>query len=107
MADVIEITDKNFEEQVLKSTVPVLVDFWAVWCGPCRMMGPIVEQVAGDYTGKLKVGKLNVDDNPDTAARFGVRGIPTMILFANGKVKAQTVGAQPKETLKGFIDGNI
>jgi len=107
MAEVIEVTDGNFEEQVLKSSLPVLVDFWAVWCGPCRMMGPVVEQMASEYDGKVKVGKLNVDDNPDTAARYGVRGIPTLILFSNGKVKAQTVGAQPREALKGFIDGNL
>jgi len=107
MSDLIEVTDGNFEEQVLKSNLPVLVDFWAVWCGPCRMMGPIVDQMAVEYAGKVKVGKLNVDDNPDTAARYGVRGIPTLILFANGKVKAQTVGAQPGEALKGFIDSNI
>jgi thioredoxin 1 len=107
MAEVIEVTDGNFEEQVLKSTLPVLIDFWAVWCGPCRMMGPVVEQMAAEFDGKVKIGKLNVDDNPDTAARYGVRGIPTLILFSNGKAKAQTVGAQPKETLKGFINANI
>lgn len=107
MSEVMEFTDGNFEDQVLKSAVPVLVDFWAVWCGPCRMMAPVVDQLASDYAGKVKVGKLNVDDNPDIAARYGVRGIPTLILFANGKVKAQTVGAQPRETLKGFIDSNI
>jgi len=107
MAEVFQVTDGNFEEQVLKSSLPVLVDFWAVWCGPCRMMGPIVEQMATEYAGKVKVGKLNVDDNPDTAARYGVRGIPTLILFSNGKVKAQTVGAQPRDMLKGFIDSNI
>jgi len=107
MADILELLDSNFEEQVLKSEIPVLVDFWAPWCGPCRMMGPVVEQVAGDYKGKLKVGKLNVDDSPDLAARYGVRGIPTLILFKSGKVKAQTVGAQPREMLKNFIDNNI
>jgi len=107
MADVLEVMDSNFDEQVLKSTIPVLVDFWAAWCGPCRMMSPIVDQVAGDYPGKLKVAKLNVDDSPDIAARYGVRGIPTLILFSGGKVKAQTVGAQPREALKEFIDHNI
>ena len=107
MSDVLEVMDSNFEEQVLKSTLPVLVDFWAAWCGPCRMLSPIVDQVAGDYPGKLKVAKLNVDDSPDIAARYGVRGIPTLILFKSGKVKAQTVGAQPREALKEFIDSNI
>jgi thioredoxin 1 len=107
MSEVVELKDSNFEQEVLKSTLPVLVDFWAVWCGPCRMMGPVVEQAASEYKGRLKVGKLNVDDNPDLAARYGVRGIPTLILFANGKVKAQTVGAQPREVLKSFIDSNL
>jgi len=107
MSEVLELVDANFEQEVLKSSVPVLVDFWAAWCGPCRMMSPVVDQVASEYNGKVKVGKLNVDDSPDIAARYGVRGIPTLILFKFGKVKAQTVGAQPKETLKGFLDSNI
>jgi len=107
MSEAVELMDSNFEQEVLKSAVPVLVDFWAAWCGPCRMMGPIVEQVASEYKGRLKVAKLNVDDSPDLAARYGVRGIPTLILFANGKVKAQSVGAQPREMLKGFLDSNL
>ena len=101
------LTDANFEEQVLKSELPVLVDFWASLCGPCRMVGPIVEELAKEYSGRLKVGKLNVDDNPGTASTYGIRSIPTLILFKDGKIKSQSIGAQPKEMLKSFIDKNI
>lgn len=99
-----ELTDQNFEAEVLKSELPTLVDFWAPWCGPCRMVGPIVEELAQDYAGKLKVGKLNVDHNQNTAAQYGVRSIPTLILFKGGKIFSQTVGAQPKSELVKFID---
>ncbi len=104
---VIEITDANFENEVLKSELPVLVDFWAPWCAPCRFIAPVVEEIAKEYAGKLKVGRLNVDENPEVSARYGIRAIPTLILFKNGESVAQTMGAQPKEALKEFIDQNI
>ncbi|OGP57922.1 MAG: thioredoxin [Deltaproteobacteria bacterium RBG_13_61_14] len=99
-----ELNDQNFEAEVLKSELPALVDFWAPWCGPCRMVGPMVEELAKEYAGKIKVGKLNVDDNINTAAQYGVRSIPTLILFKGGKVASQTVGAQPKAELVKFIN---
>lgn len=104
---VIELTDTNFEEEVIKSSIPTLVDFWAPWCGPCRMVSPIVEELAKEFSGRLKVGKLNVDNNQDTAAKYGIRSIPTLIIFKNGKQVAQTVGAQPKESLKKFIEQKL
>jgi len=98
MADVI-ITDANFDSEVLKNNKPVLVDFWAVWCGPCQMQGPIVEEVAKEMTGKAKVGKLNVDENPATAQKFSIMSIPTIMIFKSGTVAKQFVGVQSKETL--------
>ncbi len=95
----ITFTDKSFEEEVIKSDKPVLVDFWAEWCGPCKMQGPIIEEVAKDYEGKAKVGKLEVDQNPQTAQKFGVMSIPTMIIFKAGKVVWQGVGLQQKDAL--------
>ncbi len=95
----LELTDKNFEEEVLKSDKPVLVDFWAPWCGPCQMMGPIIEETAKEAKDTAKVGKLNVDENPETAQKYGVMSIPTLIIFKKGENSKQLVGVQSKEVL--------
>lgn len=107
MSDLLQVTDANFEEEVLKSELPVLIDFWAPWCGPCRMIGPIVEELAGDYTGKVKVAKMNVDENQNTPSKYGIRGIPTVILFKNGELAEQVVGAVPKSKLTTMIDSHL
>jgi thioredoxin 1 len=103
----VEITDGNFESEVLKSSLPVLIDFWAVWCGPCRLIAPIVEELAGEYSGKLKIGKLDVDNNQKTAMDYGIRSIPTLLIFSGGQEVGRIVGAVPKqgivEKLKSFI----
>ena len=107
MADesiLVNVNDKNFTSEVLDSTVPVLVDFWATWCGPCRSISPIVEELAKEFTGKVKVTKLNVDENPSTPGQYGVRGIPTLILFKGGKILDQIVGAVPKARLKAMLE---
>jgi thioredoxin 1 len=104
---VAHVTDSNFEAEVMKSGTPVLVDFWAPWCGPCRAIAPIVEELADDYAGRLKVVKVNVDDNPMTPARFGVRGIPNLIIVKNGQVAEQIVGAVPKQHLVRAVDTAI
>jgi len=101
------ITDENFEPEVLKSEVPVLVDYWAEWCGPCKSIAPILEEVAREYGGRLKVTKINVDENQQVPARFGIRGIPTLMLFKNGNVEATRVGALSKSQLTAFLDSNI
>ena len=100
-------TDNAFDQDVLNSDVPVLVDFWAEWCGPCRMMSPTVDAIASEYAGKLKVGKLNVDDNPGTAQRFFVRGIPTLLLFKGGQLVEQRVGAMGKGDVQKMIDPHV
>src|SRR3989339_1176202 len=102
-----EINDQQFETEVLKSTVPVLVDFWAPWCGPCKMLGPIVEELSGEFAGKAKVGKVNVDDNQELAARFGIRGIPTVMLFKGGKMVGTFVGLRSKEDLAAALNGAV
>jgi len=104
MGHEIEITDGNFETEVVQSTVPVLIDFWAPWCGPCRMVSPIVEEIASDYEGKLKVGKLNTDDNQRTAARFGIMSIPTLMIFKGGEARERIIGAQPKNAIVSKIN---
>ena len=100
----IEITDANFEEIVLKSTKPVMVDFWAEWCGPCRMLGPIIEEVSNDYEGKAVVGKLDVDSNQEFAAKFGVRNIPTVLVFDKGEMVKRQVGVSPKNIYTESLD---
>ena len=104
---VLHITDKSFDLEVLRSDVPVLVDFWATWCAPCRAIAPIVEEMAEAYSGKVKIVKVNVDENPSTPGKYGVRGIPTLILFKNGEVVDQVVGAVPKSQVKGLIEKAI
>ena len=102
-ANVIEVTDSNFDSDVLKSQIPVLVDFWAVWCAPCRAIAPHVEAIAGEYAGKLRVGKLDIDANPEIPSQFEVRSIPTLLLFKDGKVLGQLVGAVPRAKLDDFV----
>ncbi len=104
---ILEVTDANFDQEVLKSDQPVLIDFWAVWCGPCKALSPIVDQVAESYSGKVKVAKMNVDQNPGTPGRYGIRGIPTLLIFKDGQVKEQIVGYVPKETIEKVIDKHM
>jgi thioredoxin 1 len=103
MADVLAVSDESFEREVLQADTPVLVDFWAPWCAPCRAIAPIVEELSREYDGKLKVVKMNVDDNPKTPSQYGVRGIPTLLVIQGGQVKEQLVGAQPKAKLVSAI----
>ncbi|HUT55625.1 MAG TPA: thioredoxin [bacterium] len=105
--NVLELNTGNFEAEALKSEIPVLVDFWAEWCGPCRTVGPTVAQLADEYQGKIKFCKLNVDQAREVASQYGIRSIPTLMLFKAGNVKDTIIGAQPKENLKAFLDKNI
>ncbi|MDQ7773202.1 MAG: thioredoxin [Elusimicrobiales bacterium] len=107
MSNEIQITDANFDQEVVQSAVPVLVDFWAPWCGPCRMIGPVIEELAKEYAGKVKVGKLNTDENPETASKYQISAIPTILFFKGGKMVKDAVGLQPKEELKKIMDSLI
>jgi len=104
---IVYITDDSFEQDVLQSDVPVLVDYWAEWCGPCKMIAPLLEEVVDEYDGKLKIAKLNIDENPNTPPKFGIRGIPTLMIFKDGDVEATKVGALSKSQLTAFIDSNL
>ena len=104
---ILYVTDDIFEEEVIRASDPVLVDYWAEWCGPCKMIAPILEEIASEYTDKIKVAKLNIDDNPQTPPKYGIRGIPTLMLFKDGNVEATKVGALSKSQLTAFIDSNI
>ncbi len=105
--NIVYLSDAGFEAEVLKSDVPVLVDYWAEWCGPCRMIAPILEEIAKDYAGRVKVAKLNIDENPGTPPKYGIRGIPTLMLFKGGAVAATKVGALSKSQLASFLDGQL
>jgi thioredoxin 1 len=105
--NIIHLSDATFETEVLQSSVPVLVDYWAEWCGPCKMIAPILDEISKEYEGKLKIAKLNIDENAQTPAKFGIRGIPTLMIFKNGNVEATKVGALSKSQLTTFIDSNI
>jgi thioredoxin 1 len=102
-----QFTDSNFEAEVLKSDKPVLVDFWAEWCGPCRMVGPIVDEIANEYEGKVSVGKMNVDENPDIPSKYGIRSIPTLLVFKNGELVEKIVGAVPKSSITSKIEPHM
>ena len=102
-----EVTDQSFDREVLQSQQPVLVDFWAAWCAPCRMLAPTIDQVADDYAGKAKIVKLNVDDNAETSGRYNIRGIPTLLLFKDGELKDQIVGATSKDHISRLIDAQL
>jgi len=104
---IVHITDGTFDSEVLKATTPVLVDFWAEWCGPCKMIAPVLEQIAGEYAGRLRVAKVDVDSNQGTAMRYGIRSIPTLLLFRDGAVQAQQVGMLSKDTLKKLLDSKL
>jgi thioredoxin 1 len=104
---ILYVTDDTFETEVIKSSNPVLVDYWAEWCGPCKMIAPILEEIAGEYTGKVTIAKLNIDENPQTPPKYGIRGIPTLMLFKDGNVEATKVGALSKSQLAAFLDSNI
>ena len=107
MSEISHVTDDTFEAEVLKSDVPVLVDYWAEWCGPCKVIAPVLEEIAAEFDGKIRVCKLDIDSNEDTPPKYGIRGIPTLMLFKNGAVEATKVGALSKSQLTAFLDSNI
>ena len=104
---IVHTTDATFAQDVLQSDKPVLLDFWAEWCGPCKVIAPILDEIAGEYQDRVKIAKLNIDENPQTPHKFGIRGIPTLILFKNGTLEAQKVGAVSKSQLSAFLDSNL
>ncbi len=104
---IVYLSDASFEQDVIKSEIPVLVDYWAEWCGPCRMIAPILDEIATEYAGRVKVAKLNIDENPATPPKYGIRGIPTLMLFKDGAVAATKVGALSKSQLAAFLDGQL
>jgi len=106
-SDIVYVTDDSFEQEVLQSEIPVLVDYWAEWCGPCKMIAPILDEIVGEYAGKLKVAKLNIDENSATPPKYGIRGIPTLMIFKDGDVEATKVGALSKSQLTAFIDSSL
>jgi thioredoxin 1 len=105
--EIIHLSDETFKKEVLESTVPVLVDYWAEWCGPCKMIAPILDELISEYNGKIKIAKLNIDENPQTPIKYGVRGIPTLMIFKSGNVESTKVGALSKSQLIAFIDSTI
>ncbi len=107
MSDVMEVTDNSFQEEVIESTQPVLVDFWASWCAPCRMLAPTIDAVANDFDGRAKIVKLNVDDNSETSAKYNIKGIPTLLLFKDGVIKDQIVGAASKDNIAQMIEAQM
>ena len=107
MSEILHVTDGSFEEQVIKSDVPVLVDYWAEWCGPCKVIAPVLEEIADEYDGRMKICKLDIDENEATPPKYGIRGIPTLMLFKDGNVEATKVGALSKSQLAAFLDSNI
>ncbi len=105
--NIVYVTDDSFENEVLKSSTPVLVDYWAEWCGPCKMIAPILDAIAGEYAGRVRIAELNIDENPATPPKYGIRGIPTLMLFKNGNVEATKVGAVSRAQLAAFLDSNL
>ena len=106
-SEIVYVTDDSFEQEVLQSDIPVLVDYWAEWCGPCKMIAPILDEIVGEYAGKLKVAKLNIDENTATPPKYGIRGIPTLMIFKGGDVESTKVGALSKSQLTAFIDSSL